>query len=74
MKYYACRPKWKGLIGSSRYSLEDNMKVMLLKWGVELWNVMKCFRIGYEWKALVNTLFNLGVHENINYLDQVSDC
>jgi hypothetical protein len=34
--YYACRPEWKRLIGSSRYSLEDNMKVILLKWGVEL--------------------------------------
>jgi hypothetical protein len=46
------------------------MKVMLLKWGVDLWKVIKCFSIG----ALVNTVLNLGVHENINYLDQVSDC
>jgi hypothetical protein len=60
--YYAWRPEWKGLVGSSRYSLEDNMKVMSLKWRVELWNFMKCFRIGFEWKALVNTVLNLEVH------------
>jgi hypothetical protein len=50
------------------------MKEILLKWGVKLWNVMKCFRIGHEWKALVSIILNFGIHGNIKYLDQVSDC
>jgi hypothetical protein len=49
------KPDWKISVGRYRLWLVDNIKIDLQGIVCKVWNGFICFRIGEQWRALVNT-------------------